>query len=366
MKIIIIGSGQTGRGYIAPLIRRADQTAELYFVDKNASLIDELNKEKKYEVSYFGEKHSVEVVSNYKAIHITDSNLTDTIADADVVVTSVFANNLNELIPYLKMASEKRVKNGDLFIICAENGVNVKKPLVEARIKGNISEAVIFCTSVSEKGSINIKSEYINELPIDGEEVPIGFEFEPFKKIDEFGKLIKQKIYTYNFLSAAISYLGDYLHYSDLYNASQDEHIKEYLEITLPLLNTIISKSLEIETEKQKGFSQKALEKFSNKDIYDSISRNAQQVSRKLGKNERIVYQINQALNFGIDYIPFAFLAAVSIKFGEKYESLDYEEIENELKESIEDNSVIQNIRLIHSELSNNTLLSVLNHWISK
>ena len=51
-KIVVIGAGKTGRGFIARLLQEASE--EVIFIDKNAELVEALNKEKEFKVSFFG------------------------------------------------------------------------------------------------------------------------------------------------------------------------------------------------------------------------------------------------------------------------------------------------------------------------
>ena len=50
---VLIGAGQTGRGFIAPILQT--NAYHITFIDKNKELIDRLNAEKSYTVHYFGD-----------------------------------------------------------------------------------------------------------------------------------------------------------------------------------------------------------------------------------------------------------------------------------------------------------------------
>ena len=49
-KIVVVGAGKTGRGFIARLLQEAGE--EVIFIDKNAELVERLNKEKEFKVSF--------------------------------------------------------------------------------------------------------------------------------------------------------------------------------------------------------------------------------------------------------------------------------------------------------------------------
>ena len=52
-KVVIVGAGKTGRGFLARLLK--DQ--EIVFIDKNEALINALNEEKKIDIDFFGGKN---------------------------------------------------------------------------------------------------------------------------------------------------------------------------------------------------------------------------------------------------------------------------------------------------------------------
>ena len=65
----------------------------------------------------------------------------------------------------------------------------------------------------------------------------------------------------------------------------------------LQKLNACICKEYEIDVDKQAKFSQMAVAKFQNKAIVDTIERNARDVDRKLGENERILAPLSYYKN---------------------------------------------------------------------
>ena len=51
-KIVIIGAGKTGRGYLARLLKESEK--EICFVDKNETLVKELQEKKEFKIHFFG------------------------------------------------------------------------------------------------------------------------------------------------------------------------------------------------------------------------------------------------------------------------------------------------------------------------
>lgn len=339
MKVSIIGAGRTGRGFIAPFFHNK---AEISFFDIDENLVEILNKEKSYTVKYFESEKEI-LIDNYVA-HILDDNSLKALSESDLIFTCIFSSNLPKIENYLRDAFEKRLNNLPL-IICAENGVNVKEKLINKNINADITDAAIFCTTVNSEG-LNVISEYglnlfVNNYGDFGKNYQIdGIEF-----IDKFENLIKRKIYTYNLLSAVFAYYGYYKNFEYIDQSSNDEEIREFVNKFITDHNEIIAEEYEVNFNDQERFSIQALNKFSNTQIKDNIKRNAQGVSRKLGKDERMVYPYLIASEKGKDNL-FSFygkIIALAINYGIKEEQGDLNNYLEILSESL-DPILLENI----------------------
>lgn len=225
-----------------------------------------------------------------------------------------------ELIPYLKKAGNKRQK--PLVIICCENGVNVKKPLTDAHLNAIITEGIIFCTTLKpHKDSLDLMSEAIDAIPIDGNVPGLELEINRMPQENNFSQLIQRKIYTYNFMSALIAYLGWYKHYEIYAEAAADEEISSIIESVKPIVSSVIAKEYAISYEEQLAFTQRAIDKFKNKEIFDTIYRNARQSKRKLGENERLLSPLKFAQKYKSDTRYFDLIIAAALLYAVKEES---------------------------------------------
>lgn len=317
-KAVIIGAGQTGRGFVAPILN--ENNYSITFLDENTSLINKLQNEKKYTIHYFGNIKPSEEITNFEALSINDGEALQRLIDSDVVITSVFSGHLVKLIPYLKKAGNKRQK--PLVIICCENGVNVKKPLTDAHLNAIVTEGIIFCTTLKpHKDSLDLMSEAIDAIPIDGNVPGLELEINRMPLENNFAQLIQRKIYTYNFMSALIAYLGWYKHYEIYAEAAADEEISSIIESVKPIVSSVIAKEYAISYEEQLAFTQRAIDKFKNKEIFDTIYRNARQSKRKLGENERLLSPLKFAQKYESDTKYFDLIIAAALLYAVKEES---------------------------------------------
>lgn len=350
MKCVIFGAGQTGRGFIAPILIK--NKIDITFVDKNKELIDRLNKKKEYCVKYFGKSDEI-IIDNYCALHSEDSRLVHILEDADLIITSIFASNIKDVIPLLKKANVQNTP-----ILCIENGVNVKKPLVDANVSTQISEGIIFCTSIGHE-DLSVTSEFGIHIPIDVSCIqPLainGFDMEL-----QFKNLIQRKIYTYNFISAVIAYFGSYMGYKEYAQAANDPTIKQFNKTILSSLNPLIAKATNIDVSSQEQFSLQALKKFENYEIKDSITRNAQQASRKLGMNERLMSPLKFAIADSILLTPYLCVIGAAINYGIKYENLDAQVIIDDIKAYFPKEAIAQKIESIINKFKMGQSLAII------
>ena len=82
---------------------------------------------------------------------------------------------------------------------------------------------------------------------------------------------------------------GNYKKYEVYSDAANDAEIVSCIERILKTLNHCICEEYQITAKEQKEFSDMAVDKFQNRNIVDSIERNARDVDSKLGAAERIM-----------------------------------------------------------------------------
>lgn len=318
---VIIGAGQTGRGFIAPILQNNDY--HITFVDKNEKLIAQLKEETSYTIQYFADKKEPILVSGYDAYTNTDAATIDALANADLITTSVFAGNIKDLAPLLIDAAAKCTKDR-LRVVCCENGIHVKQPLLDANVPASIAEGVIFCTTLQkDPKSLMLVREDVEDLPIDGSVDGIDMQIKGMPLEADFASLIQRKIYTYNFMSAAVSYLGDYLHYDVYGEAANNPHIMKVMDCVAPVISDCIAKEYNVGNDVQMAFTMRAINKFRNKEIYDTIYRNARHAERKLQKQERMYEPIRFTQAYGQPYGFILLTAAAAMRYAVVRENAD-------------------------------------------
>lgn len=307
-KIVIVGAGKTGRGFIARLLREARE--EIIFIDNNEELTDRLNREREFKISFFGNVREPYVVNHFKAYTWENASL----EDAELIFVSVGGQNLKavgeSLAPLLE--NEKHY-----YIITGENASHPSKTLKEAIGKENISvsEATVFCTTI-EDGSLDINSENYPYLQCDADLLE-GYvpEAETIRPIRHFSDFLTRKLFTYNAASCVIAYLGWIKGYTNYADAANDEEILKLLDQNYAVTNRMLCKEFGYDEKDQEEFAALSKAKFCDRTIADTVARNARDPQRKLGANERIIGPIKLLHKYGEDASVLERTAAAAVLY---------------------------------------------------
>jgi len=137
LKAIHFGAGNIGRGFIGQLLYKSNY--DITFVDLFDGVVNDINKYKEYEVTILGDVKIQDKVSNVKAINLKDTeNLKLALLDADLITTSIGANNLKSTAEFLKevlLERQKKNPEGLLDIIACENALFATDIIKETILK---------------------------------------------------------------------------------------------------------------------------------------------------------------------------------------------------------------------------------------
>ena len=305
---MIVGAGKTGRGFLARLLQEAAE--DVIFIDKNETLVRELNAAGMFQVRFFGDVREPYRVSGFRAYTWETADL----EDAELILVSVGGQNLKEAGESLSkcLKDEKHY-----YVITAENASHPSKTLKEAIGKENVSvsESTVFCTTIEEEG-LNIHSENYPYLQCDGDllegYVPAA---KTIKPIGNFSNFLTRKLYTYNAASCVIAYLGWKKGYTNYADAANDEEILELLDKNYEVTNRVLCREFGYEEGDQREFAALSKAKFCDRTIIDTVARNARDPHRKLGANERIIGPIKLMHKYGEDASVLEQTAAAAILY---------------------------------------------------
>ena len=333
MKCVILGAGKIARGFIGHLLYLSE--IPFTFVEKFDGLVDLINERGQYTVNILGNSDKNCVVKGAKAIRFSDVEaVTDAIADADAVFTSVGGKNLGDLVPLLAKGIEKKAeKGGNLNVVTCENWKlpatilrNGVEEMISEDAKAYLAEHVGMTEAVIMRSGIESSAELLAqdplivnvqdfwELPVDASRI-VG-ELPPImglKLIPEFTGFLERKFYTYNAANGTTSFVGALLGHVHIADAAHDERILPILHGVYQETAQALSKKHNFPLDEQLAFTLTSKKKLQDYTIVDFIERNARDPIRKLGKDDRLVGSARLVQEYGIrpDNLCIAIAAAI-------------------------------------------------------
>ena len=295
-KIMIIGAGKTGRGYLARLLKESDK--EICFVDKDEKLVAELQKKKSFFIHFFGNVREDFEIKNYTAVTWDNADF----ADVSLILVSVGGTNLADVGSELK-AKLSGAHHYD--IITCENSsrpAQVLKTAIGENFDVSVSESTVFCTTIEKEGNgLDINSENYPYLQCNADLLP-GFvsDMPGIRPLKEFGDFLTRKLYTYNAASCVLAYLGAVKGYTDYRDAGKDPEILIKLDRNYEMTNKVLCEVYGYDQKDQEEFAALSRAKFTSQVIVDTVDRNAREPQRKLQDKERIIGPMKLIYEHGI------------------------------------------------------------------
>lgn len=297
-KVVIIGAGKTGRGFLARLVQESGK--EVIFIDKDKELVENLREKKTYKIHFFGKVRESYLIGNYKIYHWEDEGIEDELRQAVLLLVSVGGEHLAEVGNELNyhLSQDKMT-----YIITAENAsspaLKLRKGIEDKPV--SVSESTVFCTTIEAEG-LDISSENYPYLQYNADLLEgYSCEFSTFKPIRNFEHFLTRKLYTYNAASCIIAYLGWKKGYEVYSEAANDPEILSLLEENYKITNRVLCKEFGYEKKDQEEFALLSKKKFCDPSIADTVERNGRDPGRKLAGGERLMGPLRLFQQYGED-----------------------------------------------------------------
>lgn len=363
-KVVVIGAGQTGRGYLGRYL--FENNYDFAFIDKNEELVRLMQEDKAFSIHFYKKDRTPLYVENFETYLSHSKEATKKIHEADLIFTCVFEENLKDVALQLKEGLKGKDKTTE--ICTAENGINpgkiLKKYLNEYEVYApyKIGMTAVFCSTIKIASTrLDILSMNMDWFPYDADNLePFGFKGE--EKVHNFTQLLQRKIWTYNCLAGIISYCGYIKGYEIYGDAANENEIKQLQLDILEELNPALQDYFNISKEDQEAFAQRAFEKMIDKSIYDLCMKTARAAFRKLGPTERIMSPMKILLENNKDVKILEFNAAAALVFWEEQQGngtepmLDKHPIDKfcEINNLSRNNAIVKNVEKYYNKIKEN------------
>lgn len=244
--VVIVGAGKEGKGTFGDIFN--ENNWNITFLDKDESVINQLNSKGKYEVEALYVDHTeLHDIMNYKAYLINKTlDYLDCIVDADVIVLALYPEDILNSLDYLSVGLKERAKNNSekkLTILCGTNKNHMIKGIENyilntLKIDNLWYEKNVALRDMIIRRSSNASSTDATELTSKAVQTlliqsPVYFaadEFRWFELCKNLEMMKDIKLYTYNSPHAACAYVGYNFGYKTIEDASKNPTIKKIMD----------------------------------------------------------------------------------------------------------------------------------------
>jgi mannitol-1-phosphate 5-dehydrogenase len=324
--ILIFGAGKIGRSFIGQIFGLSG--FDVVFSDVDATLTDELNKQKSYRVVIKSEVEETLIIPNVRAVSGFDrTQVVKEISSASILAVCVGKNALEKIIPVIAEGLQMKLAEHPGLptdIIIAENMRSAseffRKKLsaclpeefpvdkLVGLVETSIGKMVpIMQQSDIENDPLLIYAEPYNNLIVDKNgfkgEIPVVDGLSPKENIKAW---VDRKAFIHNLGHAAVAYFGAFKHPGAKYifEVLDDPEVYRFAK------DTMIQSAEILQFIYPEDFTHEDLERhindllfrFQNKALKDTIFRVGQDRPRKLGPDDRFVGIIRLAQNVKMKY----------------------------------------------------------------
>jgi mannitol-1-phosphate 5-dehydrogenase len=345
MKLVQFGAGRIGRSFIGQIFSRAGW--DVVFVEQDSRLVSLLNEMREYKVvvKREGKNDEVRVIGPVSALDLENTGaIIEQIAGADILATSVGQRSFPVILPLIAEGIKRRLAktNKPLDIIIAENArtaISQFKDVFLTLLGDSYSDEMVglIGTSIGKMVPIMKNEDLVKDplmLFMEEYETLIvdkrGFkgtipDIPKIFPVDSIAAYVDRKLFIHNLSHVSIAYLG-------FKAAPQTDMIDQAL-----LLPGVEEGARKAANEAAAALLQEYPDAYSREDLSNHIEnlffryRNSaingslywagRDISRKLGKNDRIVAPMLLCAKRGLNFEGIAEIYRAGINFAKPDEN---------------------------------------------
>lgn len=330
--VLIVGAGRLGKGFVGETFFNADWN--ITFLDKDPKVVEELNKEGKYEVKvHTTDNVFINEISGYEA-YITDEkySVLNNFLNSKLIMLPLYPSDFEEAANYLSKCFDEQYRtnpDSKKVLICLTNKNHIipeitsyfKKYLLNDEIRQWFDKNVVIRDSIVRR-STDAESNYstklittaVASLIIQG---PAYVDFDDVKwlEVRDNVEILKDiKVFTINGAHAATAYYGYLKGYKDIPSAQEDKDVAKLVKDVHDV--TVQAVLYEFPVTRDDIRELEYLPKAKN-EMPDSIYRVAYDPIRKVGPRDRFMGVIDICEKYEIDYTPIAKALATAFLYNE-------------------------------------------------
>lgn len=322
-KAVHFGAGNIGRGFIGEILSK--NGFEIYFVDTNKAIIDELNTRHSYEIGIASSSPEKISVSGVFGINNGENpkDVIEAIAQADIVTTAIGPNILPYIAELVSKGIQKRKeenKQVQIDIIACENMIGGSE-FLEKKVAEYLSDSdkvylanyIGFPNAAVDRivpgqkheDLLYVEVEPFCEWVIDESQIKNkSFKLEGVHYASNLEPFIERKLFSVNSGHATVAYSSAYKGYKTILEGLQHKEILSALKgVQKETRTLLLAKWPQYFTEEDlMSYHQMIISRFANPKIIDEVTRVARTPIRKLGYDERFIRPIRELNERGLSY----------------------------------------------------------------
>ncbi|MDM7653685.1 MAG: mannitol-1-phosphate 5-dehydrogenase [Lactococcus cremoris] len=322
-KAVHFGAGNIGRGFIGEILSK--NGFEIYFVDTNKAIIDELNTRHSYEIGIASSSPEKISVSGLFGINNGENpeDVIEAIAQADIVTTAIGPNILPYIAELVAKGIQKRKeenKQVQIDIIACENMIGGSE-FLEKKVAEYLSDSdkvylanyIGFPNAAVDRivpgqkheDLLYVEVEPFCEWVIDESQIKNkSFKLEGVHYANNLEPFIERKLFSVNSGHATVAYSSAYKGYKTILEGLQHKEILSALKgVQKETRALLLAKWPQYFTEEDlMSYHQMIISRFANPKIIDEVTRVARTPIRRLGYDERFIRPIRELNERGLSY----------------------------------------------------------------
>ena len=302
------GAGNIGRGFIGDLLHESGYAVT--FLDVSEDLVAQLNKKGSYDlylIEHDYEKKVIAPVQAFSTITRQDDCIRQ-IVDADIITTSVWANNLPKIAPLLARGLKARLAAGRprINVLACENamfGTDILKQAMvdcgEGVTEAQLDMAAAFPNTAVDRvvlggekdGEPIVNIADYHELAIEENKL-VDPSVKPIKGAhytDNLQKYLERKLYVINCGHAFAGYLG-YIHgYTSVYDVFTTSDFVKDVRKAMEESAALITAKYDFTEQEMAEYVDFGIKRYQMKGVDYPVSMVTRSPIRKLHASDRMV-----------------------------------------------------------------------------
>ena len=331
-RAVLFGAGKVGRGFLGQLLSHSGWSVVL--VDSYRPSVEALTAAGCRWTVHNLATGQEEQLSAEAVLHLeSDSDrVVAAISDADLILTSMGANNLVPWAGSIRGALCQRLRDrGALDMVLAENHPRPAAAVREALEAGasaaevtlmrerlGVAQAQVLRSCIEptpEQGPLAVQVQDHWYLPLDRDALVTDLDLWGAKPLPNFERELTRKLFTYNCVNAVVCYVGEQMGLEWLAEAANDEGIMKVAMAAGEESSAALVAEYGFDAADQRLWCERAMAKYQDTSIRDPIERNARDPVRKLSRYDRLMGPTYLCLRHGLPCENLAVGVAAALRY---------------------------------------------------